>query len=62
VAVKKISISVPPGLVKVMDSEAKKQGINRSQLATRILIDHLYIPCPTCGKVRQPDEEHKHGT
>lgn len=56
-AVKKISVSVPPGLVKVMDRECKKQGINRSQLVTKILIDHLYIPCPTCGKVREPDKE-----
>lgn len=56
-ATDKISISIPPGLTKVLDSEAKKQGISRSQLITKILIDNLYIPCPTCGQVRDPKEE-----
>ena len=49
----KISISLPTGLVKVVDSEAKKRKLNRSALITKILIDNLYVECPTCGNVRE---------
>lgn len=50
----KISISLPEGLVKVVDSEAKKKKkLNRSALITKILIDNLYVACPTCGNVRE---------
>lgn len=47
----KISVSLPPGLVKVLDRICDEEGTTRSALITKVLINELYIPCPTCGQM-----------